>query len=237
MLIKSAAAGIKVRDFGFEDIHLKETGDGKGWKITGYGSVFGNKDSYGEVVEPGAFAKSITKIEARKRKLPMLWQHRSGQPIGVWDQMAEDSRGLEMEGTLLKGVALAEEARILAAAGAVTGLSIGYYVRDSSRDEVEKVVRLKELDLEETSLVTFPANDDARVEGVKMTLAHGGLPSVKDFERLIRSEFGLSKTRAAAVVSSGYAELFRREAGGEQQDDTPNLVKSAIADLRSTLKL
>jgi HK97 family phage prohead protease len=237
MLIKSAAAAIKVRDFGFEELELKEAANGKGWKITGYGSVFGNKDSYGEVVERGAFSKSILKISERGRKLPMLWQHRSGQPIGVWDRMAEDSKGLEMEGTLLKGVALAEEARILADAGAVTGLSIGYYVRDSSRDEVEKVIRLKELDLEETSLVTFPANDDARVEGVKMQLARGGLPSVKDFESFLRSEFGLSRTRAAAVVSSGYAKLFQREAGGEEDHDAPNPVKSALADLRASLKL
>lgn len=236
MQIKGAAAAIKVRDFHLDDLELKETADGSGWKLTGYGSVFGNKDSYGEVVERGAFVKSIAKIKAANRKLPMLWQHRSAEPIGVWDAMAEDERGLKLEGTLLKGVAKAEEARILAKAGAVTGLSIGYYVRDSSRDEVEKVVRLKELDLEETSLVTFPANDDARVEGVKMQLAHGGLPSVKDFERLIRSEFGLSKTRAAAVVSSGYAELFRREAGGEDRNDAPSDLKAALAEFRLQIK-
>lgn len=225
MRLKSGAAALKIRDF---DLELKSEADG--YKLTGYGSVWGTVDSYREVVEKGAFAESLAALKAKGRKLPMLWQHRSGEPIGVWDVLKEDDRGLYLEGTLLKGVQAAEEAKIRAAAGAVTGLSIGYYVREDSYDQVEKVRTLKRLDLVETSLVTFPANDDARVEAVKFQIINGGLPSLKDFEGFLRREAGLSKTQAAAVVSRGYAHLFRSESGeDEETTNTPGAKEAAQA--------
>lgn len=183
--------------------------------VEGYGSVFGTVDSYGEVVAKGAFLDSLREIKATGRKLPMLWQHRSGTPIGVWDEHKEDDRGLWMKGRLIKGVQAAEEARLLALAGAISGLSIGYWVRDDSTDEKTRITTLKRLDLVETSLVTFPANDDARVDAVKFALAHGGLPTVRDFETVLRREVGLSKSQARIVVSKGFAALARMESDAD----------------------
>lgn len=223
MRVKSAVGKLKLRDFDFE---LKAANDG--YSIEGYGSVFGVVDSYREVVQPGAFKESLAEIKAKGRKLPMLWQHRSGEPIGVWDEMTEDSRGLYLKGSLIKGVQTAEEARLRAIAGAVTGLSIGYWVREDSHDQVERVTYLKRLDLVETSLVTFPANDESRVEAVKFMVARGTLPPIRDFETFLRREAGLSKSQAALVVTRGFAELVRRESAAS--DDDPAL-KSAVGEL------
>ena len=96
----------------------------------------------------------------------------------------------------------------------VTGLSIGYWVRDSSVDEKTGIRTLTKLDLVEISLVTFPANDDARVEAVKFKLAHGELPTDREMEKFLR-EAGFSKTRAAGFVGHGLAELRRRESDRE----------------------
>ena len=95
----------------------------------------------------------------------------------------------------------------------MTGLSIGYWVLKSERDETTNIRTLLELDLEEVSLVTFPANDDARVDGVKFKLAHGELPTLPEFERLLR-EAGFSKTKAAVIAAHGLPHLLRSESGG-----------------------
>ncbi len=229
--MKTGANAVQVRDFDLTDLEVKAEGDG--YKLVGYGSVFGVEDSYGDVVAPGAFKDSIREIAARGRKLPMLWQHRSSEPIGVWTSLVEDGKGLKLEGDMIKGVQVAEEARLRAQAGAVTGLSIGYYVRDSSRDEKTGIVTLKKVDLVETSLVTFPANDDARVDAVKFMLAENSLPPLRDFEKALRSEFGLSKTAAALVITKGYGELLRRESGG--QSDEPKAPAPVSPDVRSAL--
>ena len=64
--------------------------------ISGYGSIFGNEDLGGDVVIKGAFADSI----ASGRKVRMFWSHDMKQPIGVWDRIAEDEKGLRMSGRL-----------------------------------------------------------------------------------------------------------------------------------------
>jgi hypothetical protein len=118
-------------------------------------------------------------------------------------------------------------------AGAVTGLSIGYWVRESSFDEKTGIRTLTKLDLVEVSLVTFPANDDARVEAVKFKLAHGELPNIREFEKLLR-EAGFSKSQATVVAGHGLSELLRREAEGATQRPRTGLagLSSAVADFR-----
>lgn len=226
---KDASRRLRLRDFDF-DVKAVDDGGADGYRLVGYGSVFGVMDSYREIVDPGAFSESLAAIKAKDRPLPMLWQHRSAEPLGVWDVLEERDRGLYLEGNLIKGVQKAEEARLLAKAKAVSGLSIGYWVRDDSHDEVARVTHLKRLDLVETSLVTFPANDEARVDGVKFFLSNGQLPAVKEFEHFLRREAGLSRTQASLVVTKGFAELHRRESGAS--DDDAGL-KSALDELRS----
>lgn len=221
---------LKIRDF---DLELKAedvTDDGR---FAGYGSVFGEVDSYHEVVAKGAFKASLAELKAKKRVVPVLWQHRSAEPIGVYDLLREDDVGLRVEGRLLiDAVAQAKEAHALMKAGAVSGLSIGYWVRKSSRDEKTGIRTLLQLDLVEVSLVTFPANDAARVDAVKFKLAHGEMPTLPEFERILR-EAGFSKTQAAVVAAHGLPHLLRSESGGEPATDAnAKAIRDALAGLK-----
>jgi HK97 family phage prohead protease len=92
----------------------------------------------------------------------MLWQHDPAQPIGVWDAVREDARGLFVKGRILADVAKGREAAALIAAGAIDGLSIGYRtIRATKNDKGQRL--LHELELWEVSLVTFPMLPGARV--------------------------------------------------------------------------
>ena len=129
-----------------------------GTVISGYASLFGKTDQGGDVVASGAYGKSLGK----RAKIKMLWQHDPSQPIGVWDEVREDAKGLWVKGRLLPDVARAREAAALLSAGAIDGLSIGYRTVKSTKD-AGGIRHLTELDLWEVSLVTFPMLADARV--------------------------------------------------------------------------
>jgi len=212
---------LKIRDF---DLSVKATDDGH---FSGYGSVFDVVDTYNEIVAAGAFADSLADATSKGRKLPILWQHRTAEPLGVYDRLQEDSKGLYVEGRLLtKDVAKAREAHALMKAGAVTGLSIGYWTRESSFDEKSGIRTLTKLDLEEISIVTMPANDAARVDAIKLKLAHGGLPTLPEFERLLR-ESGFSRSQAAIIANRGLKHLLSES--GDPANET------AVSELVSRL--
>ena len=231
MRVKAAHSGqkrsLKVRDFA---LSVKAEGVADDGTFEGYGSVYGVVDSYQEVVAPGAFAESLAELNAKQRRVPVLWQHRSDQPIGVYSEITEDETGLFVKGQLLiDAVAQASEAHALMKAGAVTGLSIGYWVRESSFDEKTGIRTLMKLDLVEVSLVTFPANDDARVEAVKFKLAHGQLPNIKEFESLLR-DAGFSRRQAKVVAGHGLSELLQREAEGSAVKEAVEAASQAVAN-------
>jgi HK97 family phage prohead protease len=219
---------LKVRDFA---LSVKAEGVADDGTFEGYGSVYGVVDSYKEVVAPRAFAESLAELDEKQRRVPVLWQHRSDQPIGIYSEISEDETGLFVKGQLLiDAVAQAAEAHALMKAGAVTGLSIGYWVRESSLDDKTGIRTLSKLDLVEVSLVTFPANDDARVEAVKFKLAHGELPDIREFEKLLR-EAGFSKTQAAVVAGHGLPELLRREAAGDATKEGVEALSAMLAGI------
>ena len=128
--------------------------------ISGYASLFGKPDQGGDIVEAGAYATSLMKPGSIK----MLWQHDPTQPIGVWDEVLEDNKGLWVKGRLLTDVAKGREAASLIGAGAIDGLSIGYRTVKARKDGKGGRLLL-ELELWEVSLVTFPMLPDARVGG------------------------------------------------------------------------
>ncbi|HCU07079.1 MAG TPA: HK97 family phage prohead protease [Holosporales bacterium] len=131
----------------------------------GYASVFNFLDHHGESVKKGAFKNSLS---ARSVKgLKMLWQHDQNKPIGVWEEAREDAYGLYVKGRLLMEVPQAKEAYAFLKAGVIEGLSIGYNPVHSYFDENKKVKFLTEVDLLEISLVTFAANEKAKVVNVK----------------------------------------------------------------------
>lgn len=179
-------------DVGFQVRAVREDG-----VIEGYGSVFGVRDSYSDIVAPGAFKASLAAHKAAGTMPALLWQHRADEPIGVWKSMEEDDRGLACTGQLAMETVRGREAHALLKMGALTGLSIGFYSKEWQYDADSDVRTLTALDLWETSLVTFPANQAARVTAVKSI---EGLESVRDVELLLR-ERGFTKTEAVALVS------------------------------------
>lgn len=133
-----------------------------GHVIEGYASVFGVADQGGDLVQAGAYAASLAALRDAGRSVKMLWQHDPAQPIGVWDEVREDARGLYVKGRLLRDVRLGREAAALIDAGAIDGLSIGYRTVSASKTETGQRC-LEVLDLWEVSLVTFPMLPQARV--------------------------------------------------------------------------
>ena len=137
--------------------------------IEGHASLFGAVDQGGDVVEVGAYGRSLKSLEREGRRVKMLWQHDPAQPIGVWDEVREDAKGLYVKGRLLDGVARAREAMTLIEAGALDGLSIGYRTKRARKNEKGQRL-LSELELWEVSLVTFPMLPSARVGAKGETL-------------------------------------------------------------------
>ena len=171
----------------------------------GLASTFGAPDLVGDIIEPGAFRASLD----RPRTVKMLWQHDPRAPIGVWDRIAETATGLTVKGRLVLDVQQAREALALLRAGAVDALSIGFSVPKGgwSVDREKAVRRLSRIDLWEISVVTFPANPDARIARVKGRAAHGALPSEREFERFLTRDAGFSRSQARIIVGSGYKAL------------------------------
>jgi HK97 family phage prohead protease len=132
--------------------------------LEGYASTFGNVDSYGDVIAPGAFMKSLAEHKSAGTMPALLWQHNADDPIGVWTDAREDERGLKVSGRLTLDTKRGAEARALVKDGALA-LSIGFQTRDSASENGRRV--LKDIKLWEISLVTFPMLSGARVTGVK----------------------------------------------------------------------
>ena len=176
--------------------------------FTGYGAVFGNKDSYGDIIVKGAFQNDLITKDAKSVKL--LWQHDSRQPIGVYDEIREDDNGLFVKGRLLiNDVEKAKEAYALLKAGAISGLSIGYSINQGGSEMKDGALYLKALSLWEISIVTFPANDQANVSGVKSV----DCQTIRDFEHFLRDVGGFSLSQAKRLAAQGF-----KAAGVDQRD-------------------
>lgn len=171
----------------------------------GYASVFDTPDNQKDIMCRGAFSQTLL---AAKRDVKLLWQHQSSEPIGVIEELKEDARGLLVRGRLLLDVARAREAYSLMKAGALNGLSIGYTVQDYDLDHASGCRLLKNIDLWEISLVTFPANDEARVtqiksDGVEKNEVH--IPqTIREFEHFLNQQ-GFSRRRAKEIALKGFA--------------------------------
>lgn len=203
--------------------------DVKEMRFSGYGAAFGNVDSYGDVIDPGAFAGTLAEAQKTGIFPSMLLQHGGWgigaedlMPIGVWDKLAEDGKGLVSDG-VLADIQRGREAYTLLKMKprpAITGLSIGYIPKKwTSRSKPEEPRRrLHEVELMEISLVTFPANGKARITSVKS--AEGDF-SERDFEQLMQYA-GLSRKEARVVMNHGFRHLKAMQDAG-----SPELIQLA----------
>ena len=180
----------EIKAFGFE-FECKESDEGK-MTIEGYGSTFGNADNGGDVVQRGAFVKTLS-----ERMPKMLWQHDTRKIAGLWNEASEDTKGLHLKGVFIK-TQLGCEAYEMAKAGAIDTLSIGYSIVEADMDGRHRL--LKEVKLYEVSLVTFPMNEQAKIIAIK------SLPqSVREFEGFLR-DAGFNRDDAKAIASRGFKE-------------------------------
>lgn len=201
-----------------------ETKAGDDGLFSGHGAAFNNEDSYKDIIVPGAFKRSMEK----NAKVRMLWQHQSDKVIGKWLSMREDQNGLFMEGKLTKGVRLADEAYLLMKDGAIDGLSIGFSVPKDGSERKGDIRYLKHINLHEVSVVTFPANEAARVSGVK---------SLEDIDyRELESAYrdgGLSQTDAKKAVAA-LKDYLQRDVGVPPRDEAKEVVRM-LEDLTKKL--
>lgn len=179
-------------------------------EFKGYGAVFGNVDSHGDIIEPGAFKQSLSEWKSKGRLPAMKLMHGAALnpfaddlPVGKWTVMAEDTRGLYVEGKL-SGLDTDLGRRIhgLMKDGALDGLSIGYNVKQfvpGVGDDVRR--RLEHVNLREVSLVDEPSNERARVTAVK---AASEIKTIREFEQFLRDVGGYSNTAAKAIASGGF---------------------------------
>lgn len=205
---------------------LTDTGE-----FEGYGSVFGVEDSYSDVVVKGAFQKSLSSWAEKGRLPSLLWQHKMSEPIGIYTEMKEDDHGLYVKGRLLiDDDPLAKRAYAHAKAGSLGGLSIGYILKDWEYDSSKGVYLLKEIDLWEVSLVTMPANDEARISEVKSLLEKGETPSPTVIERALR-EVGFTRSQAKGFMAKGYSAI-----DSQREAESPNEALQSLKDLTAFLR-
>lgn len=209
---KDAGGGREVRSFALQ---IKAAGDDG--TVEGYGSVFGVRDNYDDVIAKGAFIQSLKDHKAAGTMPAMLWQHDADKPIGVWTEMVEDEKGLRIKGQLAMETVKGKEAHALLKMGALNGLSIGFMSKEWSYDRETEVRTLTAIDLWEVSLVTFPANEKARVTNVKSA---DEMATPKDAEKALR-DAGFSKSDATAFVS----RVMRM---GEERSDSANSTAVAM---------
>lgn len=191
------------------DLEIKNI-DEKG-VFQAYASTFGNTDLVDDIVEKGAFIKSLENRPAQE--VLMLWQHDNSEIIGEWKSMQEDEKGLLVEGKLfIEDIQQAKEAFFLMKKKLIKKLSIGFKIVSKAFESGKRL--LKEVDLIEVSVVTFPANPEADIIGVKNMKDL----TIRQFEQKLR-DVGFSQNEVKHISAEGFKGLQRDVADIEQQEN------------------
>lgn len=169
--------------------------DTKNRIVTGYLSRFGNKDSDGDIIEKGAYSRSIKNNFERLR---FLNQHRWDQPHGPFQTLKEDAFGLYFESKPLIDTTYSEDAIKLYAAGIISEHSVGFQVVNGEYDEKQDAYIMRELRLFEGSNVTLGANSSTPFQGFKCE-------SIKDADDKIKKIMKMLRT--GTLTDDGFALL------------------------------
>lgn len=208
----------------FVPLDLKEVSDSG--EFEGYASKFGDRDQGGDTVVRGAFTNSLRSRGPKGVK--MLWQHDPSHPIGMWEKIEEDSKGLYVKGRLLTSVQKAKETYELMKAGIIDGLSIGYRTIKALRDDQTGFRDLKEVDLWEISLVTFPMLTSATVTSVK------GDWNKREVERVLR-DAGMPNAMAVKLIAGGW-NAANTSGGQSDSDDGFTDLAEQLRQMNATLQ-
>jgi HK97 family phage prohead protease len=198
---------------------LKDSNEAEG-TFTGFASTFGNIDNDGDIIAKGAFNESL----ASGKVVKMLWQHDTREVIGKFVEFQETDQGLAVKGKLTMGVNRAREAFHLLKDGALD-MSVGFKLLDSDFNESGNRV-IKSADLMEVSLVTFPANNQAKIFSVK------SIDNERDLEKLLR-DAGFSRNDSKIIISKGYRSLKDLREAEENSDEIVSLFQQFKADFKN----
>jgi HK97 family phage prohead protease len=179
---------MQIKTLPIQTLDLKFAGEGM--QFSGYASVFGLVDSYGDTIAPGAYKDTL---QGRERPIRMRWNH-YGPVIGKWIRIEEDTKGLYVEGELTPGHRVAIDTYASLKHGAVDGMSIGY-TADQSHSNADGIRVLEKIGLMEISVVEEPADLGARVAGIKAA------STIREIEAALRDSGGFSRADAQTLVS------------------------------------
>lgn len=218
-----------IKTLSFDETEIKFAGDGKQGIFEGYASVFGNTDSDGDIILPGAFKKTL---ETQTRKVAMFFNHRQWEiPVGKWDSIQEDSKGLLVRGQLTPGHSGASDLKAAMIHGTVEGMSIGFSVTKDDYSVGATGNIFKNISwLKEISVCTFPANELAGVDSMKSI---DGIETIRDVECWLRDSVGLSKSQAVGLIARFKSAIRSESEGDPNKPDISALLKS-ITDFNPT---
>lgn len=222
------------------DVQLKFA-SGNAGTFSGYASVFGGVDSYSDTILPGAYKSVIERIMDGAARMPKMFvNHRSWElPVGKWTSITEDDKGLRMEGELTPGNPQAAVVKAAMQHETVDGLSIGYMLREDDVDYIKgddgdriRVIR-NISELSEVSIVTYPADDAARVDLSSVKSALEQIHSIKDFEDFLREAGGFSKGLATATASRAKRIFAQSESEPQLPDELQRLIAENLKSART----
>lgn len=204
------------------------------WRVNGYATKFGNANCYGFKIAQGAYADLI----ASGVKPLMFFNHDAGSvPIGRWDSLEENARGLKVSGVLTQGVSLASDVYAALRAGTVDGLSVSIGWNSEDESEEDGILTLSKISaLDEISIVTFPADSKARVSQVlsadDIDERIESLATVRDLETFLKEVAHLSKRQSGWLLSKAKACF----AADTRRDDEQKALQEAQEILHRMLK-
>lgn len=214
---------MEFKQIALAEAEIKFLDDGNAF--TGYASVFGGVDSYGDTIHPGAYTKAIGDGAEVKMYFNHGWK-KFELPIGKMF-VKQDERGLKVEhAEFTKGIRLADEVALATKHGTVNGLSIGYRINpEKSPVKAEGGRDIHEIDfLKEVSVVDWPA-DRAAILNAKSAIEEA--ESLKEIEAFLRDAGGFTRADACALVSR-----IKSLAHGDRDAEAKRLAEQVAAEFQ-----
>ncbi|QBX68709.1 HK97 family phage prohead protease [Serratia quinivorans] len=206
----------------FEETEIKFLGDGTQGIFEGYASVFGNVDSDNDIILAGAFKNTL---QTQTRKVAMFFNHRAWElPVGKWDALQEDTKGLFVRGQLTPGHSGASDLKAAMQHGTVEGMSVGFSVTKDDYSLAANGGRIfKNITaLREISVCTFPANEQAGISAMKSI---DGIETIRDVENWLRDSVGLSKSQAVGLIARFKSAVRSESETDENKTDISALIE------------
>tara|TARA_R110000787_G_scaffold127401_2_gene238832 strand:+ start:2355 stop:3068 length:714 start_codon:yes stop_codon:yes gene_type:complete len=190
--------------------------------VKAYATTF-DLDLGGDIVMPGATKKSL-----KKKSPKVLLHHDSRLPVGAHMKAIEDENGVLIQCKIPKDGGNTPFLVPYLKCGAVSQLSIGYFIKKYEMDTKKGIRKITELEFEEYSFVLFPMNPNAKVVDVKFNNG-----TIRELEKGLR-DAGLSNREAKTAIS--VFNSFQRDAGDSLRDVVTIDEECSQGDLKSHIE-